>query len=98
VNWILRYQDRRGGYLKSGATVETGYPAIVTLDARMSYRTKSIETFVDFNNLFNANYIDFGNIPQPGRGVRAGIAVSVGNRQWADLRNYFQFSCCVVFL
>ncbi len=81
VNWVLRYQDRRGGYLKPGATEESGYPAIVTLDARLSYRTKSIETFVDFNNLFNADYIDFGNIQQPGRWLRAGIAVSVGSRR-----------------
>lgn len=81
VNWVVRFQDRRGGYLKPDETQETGYPAIVMLDARLLYRTRRVETFVDFSNLFNAQYVDFGNVPQPGRWMRAGIAVAVGGRQ-----------------
>lgn len=81
INWIARFQDRRGGYLKPGSTTETSYPAIVTLDTRLRYRTKRLETFVDLSNLFNAQYVDFGNVPQPGRWMRVGVAVAVGGGQ-----------------
>jgi len=31
--------------------------------------------FLEINNLFDNEYVDFGNIPQPGRWMRAGVKI-----------------------
>jgi iron complex outermembrane receptor protein len=33
--------------------------------------------FVNANNVFNAAHVDYGNIPQPGRWITAGINFSL---------------------
>lgn len=74
LNWTINYQDREGGYVKTGAANETSYPAFVTLDGRLKKSTRYADVFIDVNNIFNAKYVDLGNIEQPGRVISAGVA------------------------
>ena len=69
---LLIRQDRAGQYaLPSG--VLTGYAPFHTLDLRASYDHDGMTVYVDAMNVLNATVIDRGNVPLPGRWVKAGV-------------------------
>jgi vitamin B12 transporter len=69
------YQDRKGTYTDPKG-VEVAYDPFFTLDAKLMYTYKSISTFAEASNLLNKRYYDLGNIPQPLRWFKAGVAVT----------------------
>jgi len=80
ASWALSYQDREGGYIKYKnlipETTETPYKPIVTLDFQVNYKQKNWLVFAEATNLFDTEFVDYGNVPQAGRWVRMGIKYS----------------------
>ncbi len=77
-SWSLRWQDRMGGYDKyeengSSSGILTPYPSYVLADLKLHWDTEKIKIFAEANNLLNRTYYDFGDIPQAGFWLRAGI-------------------------
>lgn len=74
IDWKASYQDREGGYTNFESGEELEYLPFWLISARLSYKIfNESKLFLEFNNLLDNEYVDFGNIPQPGRWVRAGI-------------------------
>ncbi|MBW9200788.1 TonB-dependent receptor [Bacteroidales bacterium SW299] len=71
LNVSYRWQDRMGNYEQNGEMV--AYEPYSLLDARLSWDTSSYRVYAEANNLLNRTYYDYGNIPQPGIWVRAGV-------------------------
>jgi Outer membrane cobalamin receptor protein len=69
------YQDRKGTYTNPSG-IEVAYDPFFTLDAKLMYTYENISTFAEASNLLNKRYYDLGNIPQPLRWFKAGIAVT----------------------
>ena len=44
------------------------------LDAKLSYDFPRLDLYVRANNLLNRTWYDFGDIPQPGLWLMAGVA------------------------
>ncbi|MBT3571241.1 MAG: TonB-dependent receptor, partial [Flavobacteriales bacterium] len=43
---------------------------------RVSYNAfKNSTLFLEINNLFDKEFVDFGNVPQQGRWMRAGVKI-----------------------
>jgi iron complex outermembrane receptor protein len=82
ATWNLSYQERNGAYdnfsIDPLHPVETKYTPFYLLDGRIFYQTKWLKIFAEASNILNANYVDLGNIAQPGRWFKAGIEVNVG--------------------
>lgn len=76
-SWVLSYQDREGGYIKFTNLIpeeqETPYNPVLQLDTRINYTFSKWVLFAEVNNAFNAEIIDYGNVPQPGRWIKAGV-------------------------
>ena len=48
------------------------------IDIKLSYNTLYNSTvYLELNNLLDKKYVDFGNIPQPGRWLRAGVKINL---------------------
>ncbi|MBB3696128.1 TonB-dependent receptor [Flammeovirga yaeyamensis] len=80
ADWKLVYQDRNGSYTAYDADFnpsETEYKPFTTVDLRLSYQYKMMYFYTEASNIFNQEYYDFGNIPQPGRWFRAGIKMNL---------------------
>jgi len=78
IDWRASRQDREGGYIdfESGEDVE--YLPFWLISTRLSYMVFNNSTmFLEINNLFDNEYVDFGNIPQPGRWMRAGVKITI---------------------
>lgn len=82
ASWQLQYQQRAGRYQPFDAS--TGkYAAAVAFkpswlcDLKISWMEEQYCIFAEATNLFGNTYFDFGNIPQPGRWVKAGITVKI---------------------
>ena len=77
-----RWQDRCGNYMKDGQLV--AYQPYTLLDAQLSWDSPAFrnipayKVFVCGNNLLNKTWYDYGNIPQPGIWIRAGISCTFG--------------------
>jgi vitamin B12 transporter len=77
ASWAFSYQDREGGYIKYVNTVpetdETPYAPFVQMDLQLNYTQKHWMVFAEATNLLNNEYVDYGNVPQPGRWIRMGV-------------------------
>jgi len=78
IDWRASRQDREGGYIdfESGEDVE--YLPFWLISTRLSYKVfNNSAMFLEVNNLFDNEYVDFGNIPQSGRWMRAGVKITI---------------------
>jgi iron complex outermembrane receptor protein len=71
-----RWQDRMGSYTDTAGAVKSYHPYSV-VDARLAWTTDAWSAYVDGNNLTGHRYVDYGNVPQPGCWVKAGIKVTI---------------------
>ena len=78
IDWRASHQDREGGYTNFESGKEVEYLPFWLVSARVSYKVfENSKIFIDINNLLDNEYVDFGNIPQPGRWMRAGIKITL---------------------
>jgi iron complex outermembrane receptor protein len=79
ANWTVSYQDRNGTYGKwddnTKTAFETPYAPFWLLDGKLIYSEKHFTLFIECSNILNTNYIDFGNIEQPGRWLKSGVEI-----------------------
>ncbi len=75
-NWIARYQDRNGEYLKyidANTSIPTKYSKFWLVDMRLGYSFRKINIFIDATNMLNQEYVDIANVQQPKRWIGAGL-------------------------
>ncbi len=73
----ITFQDRAGTYTvfeNGNYRHEKAYPPFWIFDSKLSYTFKKLNFYLMANNIFNHNYYDLGNVPQPGRWVKVGIS------------------------
>jgi iron complex outermembrane receptor protein len=75
--WQVTYNDRAGSYkdLKTGSI--TAFKPYAVCDLKVQWDEKHYRIFAEATNLFDTKYFDFGNLPQPGIWVKAGLSVKV---------------------
>lgn len=71
-----RLQHRMGSYLDM-ENVRHSYSTYALMDARLSWTEPRWSVYVEGNNLLNRNYVDYGNVKQPGFWFVAGISYSL---------------------
>ena len=75
ANIILRWQDRVGSYTDFDGNV-CEYSPFTLADARLTWTKQHYTLYAEANNLFNnTSYVDYGNVPQPGRWMMAGVSI-----------------------
>ena len=82
ANWAFRWQDRTGSYIKYNEMNQSTnqlvpYASYCVLDLRLSWNAPKYKLFAEANNLLNRTYYDFGNLPQPGIWLKAGISYQI---------------------
>ena len=72
-----RFQDRAGSYTDTHDAVHD-YPPYSLVDARLSWNAAEYEVYAEANNLLNKkDYVDYGNVPQPGTWFIAGLKMNI---------------------
>jgi iron complex outermembrane receptor protein len=77
ASWQLSYQQRAGAYLDLGTNTEKPFRAFWLCDLKIYWETPHYNLFAEATNLFNTQYFDFGNIPQPGRWIKLGVNIKI---------------------
>lgn len=80
ANWHFAYQQRNGQYeqYSNGNAVNlVSYSPFFTSDLKVAWRHSGWNVYLQATNLFNVEYYDFGNIAQPGRWLKVGIAKQI---------------------
>ena len=78
IDWRASRQDREGGYIDFESGEDVDYLPFWLISTRLSCKVFNNSTiFLEINNLFDNEYVDFGNIPQPGRWMRAGVKITI---------------------
>ncbi len=78
LDWRFSYQDRNGTYLNWETQQQANYPAFFLIDTRLSYQYKQAQFYVAASNLLNVDYVDRGNLVQPGLWVSGGVTLHFG--------------------
>ena len=69
----VRWQDRVGTYTTFSGELHP-YRPYALMDARLAWSQTRFSVYAEANNLLNnRTYVDFGNVPQPGRWIVAGV-------------------------
>lgn len=71
-----RYQERVGIYTDVDGKTQS-YSPYGIVDAKLSWTQPKYNVYLEANNLLDKTYVDYGNVPQPGTWVVAGVAVNV---------------------
>ena len=71
-----RLFHRMGGYIDTN-NQRHNYATYGILDTRLSWNTGKWTAFAAANNLLNRTYVDYGNVPQPGTWITAGISIQM---------------------
>lgn len=76
ARWDLSYQKREGTYLGIDNS-EVPYKGFMLTDLKLIWNGTKIKPFVQATNLFNIKYEFIGNLPQPLRWIKIGIAFTM---------------------
>ncbi|MDR0185232.1 TonB-dependent receptor [Prevotella brunnea] len=71
-----RLQHRMGSYIDVDNNRHS-YATYGVLDARLSWSNEKWTAYMEGNNLLDCNYLDYGNVPQPGIWAIAGCAITL---------------------
>ena len=77
----VRYAQRDGEYTPYSPTpgaTPRAYPANVSLDLRLTCHVPSVDLFVEGSNLLDAERVDIGDVPLPGRWLTFGLQYQLG--------------------
>jgi iron complex outermembrane receptor protein len=80
VTWHIAYQNRNGQYEKfvDGESAGlVGYSPFFTTDLKVYLKYKGWQLSGRINNIFDVQYYDIGNVPQPGRWIRFGFSKKI---------------------
>ncbi|MDD2551318.1 MAG: TonB-dependent receptor [Dysgonamonadaceae bacterium] len=80
LSWNFRWQERTGSYLKYEdlkPTEITRYKPFSLLDLKINYKLRNTNLYANINNLFNTEYFDLGNLPQPGIWMMTGVNYTI---------------------
>jgi iron complex outermembrane receptor protein len=80
ANWHVAYQDRNGQFEKFVDQSSVGmrdYEPFWTVDLKIGWQQYGWNIYAEAKNLFDTPYYDFGNIPQPGRWLKIGLAKTI---------------------
>jgi iron complex outermembrane receptor protein len=77
IDMKILFQDRAGTYTQYvnnnwGNKIE--YDPFWIFDGKVNYTLGDLRFYVSINNIFNRNYIDIGNVVQPGRWTKIGVS------------------------
>ena len=72
----FRWQDRVGQYTDFYGVVQD-YRPYALVDARLSWQQHKYLVYLEANNLFDKDYVDFGHVEEPGRWLIMGLHVSL---------------------
>ena len=75
------FQNREGSYTQFENKMPVGevaYDPFWVFDGKLNYRYKKFTLFASVNNIFDKHYNDIGNIIQPGRWFKTGLAYKIG--------------------
>lgn len=72
----LSFQKRDGTYLGAGNS-EVPYKSFALVDIKLLWSERWYQVFVEATNLLNTDYLYIGNLPQPGRWIKAGVGVDL---------------------
>jgi len=78
--WHFAYQQRNGQYeqYSNGNAINlVDYTPFFTSDLKVAWSHSGWNVYIQATNLFNVEYYDFGNIAQPGRWLKVGIAKQI---------------------
>jgi iron complex outermembrane receptor protein len=78
IDWRASYQDRLGGYFNTSLGKEVPFDPILLVDARITHHSEKFKLFFEVANVLNEDYVDIGNVPQPGRWMRLGLVFNTG--------------------
>lgn len=68
------YQDRAGTFTSASPDTEIPYDPFLLVDIGTNFQLiKGFALSIEISNLFNTSYADIGNVPVPGRWIKAGI-------------------------
>lgn len=70
--WKVGYVDRAGTYTDVNNAVQ-GFNPYALFDSRFLWADKTVDVFVDLNNILNTTYADYGGLTQPGISFNIGI-------------------------
>lgn len=76
ARWDLSFQKREGTWLGPNSS-EVPYKAFALADVKLVWSEPKWKVSIEATNLFGTEYLYLGNLPQPGRWIKAGLSLNL---------------------
>jgi iron complex outermembrane receptor protein len=76
ASWACTYNNR-GGWYADAQNQQQSYSPYWLTDLKLTWRKNGFEVYSEVSNLFDVDFEDIGNVPQPGRWMRAGVKMDL---------------------
>ena len=76
ARWDLSFQKREGTWLGPNSS-EVPYKSFALADVKVVWSEPKWRVSVEATNLFGTDYLYLGNLPQPGRWIKAGLVLNL---------------------
>ncbi|PIQ35195.1 MAG: hypothetical protein COW63_01730 [Bacteroidetes bacterium CG18_big_fil_WC_8_21_14_2_50_41_14] len=77
VSWVLNFQQRSGSYIDFNSGDVVRYQPIHRINLQINYQISKLDFSLTCRNLLNEKTVDYGNVPQPGFWLIAGLKTSL---------------------
>ena len=77
LSWMANLQDRAGQYVEFPSGQSTNYETVFLLDLSIRYTRPAWSVYLSGSNLLDREYVDRGNVIQPGLWVQGGVQVDL---------------------
>jgi len=77
ASWNFAWQQRAGDYINADNEVKA-YKSFWLVDLRLNWTASKYSFFTEASNVFDSQYVDIGNIVQPGRWISLGFSYKFG--------------------
>ncbi|MFA5418701.1 MAG: TonB-dependent receptor [Bacteroidales bacterium] len=76
-SWMFNFQQRNGSYVDFASGEVVRYQPVHRVNLRINYQIKQLDLSLTCRNLLNEKTVDYGNVPQPGLWIIAGLRTNI---------------------
>ena len=77
VSWVFNFQQRSGSFIDFNSGDVVRYQPIHRINLQINYQISKLDFSLTCRNLLNEKAVDYGNVPQPGLWLIAGLRTSL---------------------
>ncbi len=76
-SWSAVHERRAGQYTDDTSRQPRAFAPVTLVDVKLAWSRRWLTLYLSASNVFDTRYVDYANLPQPGRWIKIGVQVKL---------------------